>query len=193
MAEDAEAADTAEPEDAADTDDPEVAEPAPKRRPAWVSTALTAAALAVICGLLASSAYLGWHHHAAAHHRAQTAAFAAAAKQELINLTSFNYTHAKDDVQRVLDNATGEFKDDFTKRADDFTAVVEQSKVVTEGTVTAVAVESMSTDAAVVLVSATSNVTNAAGAQEEPRAWRMRMTVTRDGDQYKVSKVEMVS
>ncbi|MEZ0367057.1 hypothetical protein ACAG26_25600 [Mycobacterium sp. pUA109] len=193
MAEDPEAVEAAEAPDATDAAEAEVDEPAPKRRPAWASTALTAAALVVICGLLGSSAYLGWHHHAAAHQRAQTAAFAAAAKQELINLTSFNYTHAKDDVQRVLDNATGEFKDDFTKRADDFTGVVEQSKVVTEGTVTAVAVESMSDDSAVVLVSATSNVTNAAGAQEEPRAWRMRMTVSRDGDQYKVSKVEMVS
>jgi Mce-associated membrane protein len=181
----------------ADEDTPE-AEPAAapagdgEARRRCGSRAPTAAAVALICGLLAVSGYLFWHHHAATQHREQTAAFAAAAEQELINLTSFDFNNAKADVQRVLDNSTGEFKDDFGKRADDFTAVVEQSKVVTKGRVNAVAVESMDNDSAVVLVAAVSNVTNSAGADDDPRSWRMRMTVSREGDQYKVSKVEMV-
>lgn len=170
------------------TDDAD--ETAPRRR--WVSRVLTAAAVAVICGLLALSGYFVWHHHTADQDGEQAAAFAAAARQELINLTSFDFNHAKEDVQRVIDNSTGEFRDDFQSRADDFTAVVEQSKVVTEGKVNAAAVESIDNDSAVVLVAASSNITNAAGAKEDPRTWRMRMTVTQEGDQYKVSKVEMV-
>lgn len=186
--EEAEDADEEIPED---TDEAgEADEPAPRRR--WVSRVLTAAAVAVICGLLALSGYFVWHHHTADQDGEQAAAFAAAARQELINLTSFDFNHAKEDVQRVIDNSTGEFRDDFQSRADDFTAVVEQSKVVTEGKVNAAAVESIDNDSAVVLVAASSNITNAAGAKEDPRTWRMRMTVTQEGDQYKVSKVEMV-
>ena len=45
--------------------------------------------------------------------------------------------------------------------------------MITEVTVNAAAVESMTNDTAVVLVSATSRVTNSAGAKQEPRSWRL--------------------
>jgi len=47
-------------------------------------------------------------------------------------------------------------------------------------------------DSAVVLVSATSRVTNAAGAKQEPRSWRLSVNLQREGDQIKMSKVEFV-
>ena len=56
----------------------------------------------------------------------------------------------------------------------------------------AAAVESMTDDSAVVLVSATSTVTNAAGAKQDPRPWRLSVNVARDGDRVKISKVEFV-
>jgi Mce-associated membrane protein len=105
---------------------------------------------------------------------------------------TLDFNHAKDDVQRVIDNSTGQFRDDFQSRADDFTKVVRDSKVVTKGSVTATAVQSMSADTALVLVAANSEVTNATGAQNEPRAWRLSVTVQRDGPQIKMSRVEFV-
>ncbi len=101
-----------------------------------------------------------------------------------------DFKHAKQDVQRVLDNSTGKFKNDFQSRADDFTNTVEQSKMVTTGTVSATAVESMTQDSAMVLVTATSQVTDIAGATQQPRPWRVSVTVTRDAGQIKMSKVE---
>ena len=50
----------------------------------------------------------------------------------------------------------------------------------------------MTDDSAVVLVAATSEVTNAAGAKEESRAWRLSVTVTRVDGELKMSKVEFV-
>jgi Mce-associated membrane protein len=35
-------------------------------------------------------------------------------------------------------------------------------------------------------------ITNSAGAKDEPRAWRLRVTVTEDGGQYKMSKVDFI-
>jgi Mce-associated membrane protein len=47
-------------------------------------------------------------------------------------------------------------------------------------------------DFALVLVAATSHITNAAGAKEEPRNWRLKVTVKDDGGQYKMSNVEFI-
>jgi Mce-associated membrane protein len=169
------------------------AEPTRRWRPGLrVFPALAVAAVVVICGLLAASGYMLWHHHTVLEQRQETAAFVAAAKQGVVNMTSLDFKKAKADVQRVIDSSTGEFRDDFQKRAGDFTTVVEQSKVVTEGTVKATAVESVDKDSAVVLVLGNERVTNAAGAKDEPRSFRLRVSVARDGDQIKMSKVEFV-
>lgn len=153
---------------------------------------LAAATIVAICALLGASGWMLWHHHTVVAERQRSAAYVAAARQGVINLTSLDFNNAKEDVQRVLDSATGEFKDDFQRRADDFASVVKDSKAVTQGSVRATAVESMSKDSAVVLVLANERITNSAGAKDDPRAFRFRATVVRDGDQLKISKVEYV-
>jgi Mce-associated membrane protein len=157
-----------------------------------LSRVLAATAILAICGLLGASGWMLWHHHTVLAERQRSAAYVAAARQGVVNLTSLDFNKAKEDVQRVLDSATGEFRDDFQRRADDFASVVKDSKAVTQGSVTASAVESMSKDSAVVLVLANERVTNSAGAKDDPRAFRFRVSVVRDGDQLKISKVEFV-
>lgn len=157
-----------------------------------LSRLLTAAAILAICGLLGASGWMLWHHHTILAERQRSAAYIAAARQGVVNLTSLDFNKAKEGVQRVLDSATGEFRDDFQRRADDFASVVKDSKAVTQGSVTASAVESMGKDSAVVLVLANERVTNSAGAKDDPRAFRFRVSVVRDGDQLKISKVEFV-
>ena len=153
---------------------------------------LTAAAIVAICGLLAASGWMAWQHHTVVKERQQAAAFAAAARQGVINLTSLDFNKSKEDVQRILDSATGEFRDQFQKTADDFASVVKDTKAVAEGSVAASAVESSTKDSAVVLILANERVTNSAGAKDQPRMFRFRVSVVRDGDQLKLSKVEFV-
>jgi Mce-associated membrane protein len=157
-----------------------------------LTTIAKVAAILLICAFIGISTYFVWQHHDAEDRQQKAAAFVAGAKQGVVNMTSLDFKKAKDDVQRVIDSSTGEFRDDFQQRAADFTKVVEQSKVVTEGIVNAAAVESMDGHSAQVLVSATSRVTNSAGAKDEPRSWRLRVTVTEEDGQYKMSKVEFV-
>ena len=157
-----------------------------------LSRVLAAAAILAICGLLGASGWMLWHHHTVLAERQRSAAYVAAARQGVVNLTSLDFNKAKEDVQRVLDSATGEFRDDFQRRADDFASVVKDSKAVTQGSVAAAALESMGKDSAVVLVLADERVTNLAGAKDDPRAFRFRVSVVRDGDQLKISKVEFV-
>jgi Mce-associated membrane protein len=175
--------------------EPESAKPQPARgrlRAPKVSLALSTAGVVAIVGLLGASGWMAWQHQHVVKERQRAAAFIATARQGVINLTSLDFNKAKEDVQRVLDIATGEFKDDFQKRAEDFAAVVKDSKAVTEGSVTAAAVESMNNDSAVVLVLDNERVTNIAGAKDQPRTFRFRVSVVHDGDDLKVSKVEFV-
>jgi Mce-associated membrane protein len=173
----------------------ETAEPEPGRRRLRapnLAQGLTIAAAVAICALLGVSGWMAWHHHSVVRERQRAGAYVAAARQGVINLTSLDFNKAKEDVQRVLDSATGAFKDDFQRRAEDFESVVKDSKAVTEGSVAATAVESMNNDSAVVLVLANERVTNIAGAKDQPRTFRFRVSVVHDGDQLKLSKVEFV-
>ncbi len=163
------------------------------RRPKW-STVAAAVAIVVILGALAGSGFMFKEHRDAVRQRERAAEFAAAARQGVVTLTSLDFNNAKQGVQHILENSTGSFKDDFIKMADDFTKVVEQSKVISQGSVqaTAVDLDTMTDNSAVVLVGSTSEVTNAAGAKQDPRNYRLIVTVARDGGQLKIAKVEFV-
>lgn len=161
------------------------------RRPGWTTVAAGIAVLCT-CALLAASAYMTWHHRQAVGEQQRAAEFAAAARQIVVTLMSIDSTKAKDDVQRIIDSSTGQFRDDFQSAADDFIKVSQDAKVSTKATVQGAAVKSMTDDSAVVLVAARSTVTNAAGANEEPRSWRLSVNLARDGGQIKMSSLEFV-
>jgi Mce-associated membrane protein len=182
-----------------ETADPEP-EPSPTRKRRWLSrlarpsrsAILRAVAGVVVVAALIASGLVLWQHHKMVEERQRADQFAAAAREGVLALTSLDFAKAQEDVQRVLDNATGAFKADFQKRGEDFRKIVADSKVVARGNVYATAVESMTKDSAVVLVAATSEVTGPDGAKDKPRAWRLEVTVTRDGDRLKMSNVEFV-
>ncbi|MEB3981029.1 hypothetical protein OQ968_07115 [Mycobacterium sp. 663a-19] len=163
-----------------------------RRRLPSLSVTWKAAAIILIVCFAGASGYMAWKHNDATQREQRAARFIAGARQGIVNMTSLDFKKAKDDVQRVIDSSTGQFRDDFQQRAKDFATVVEQSKVVTEGTVNAAALENMDDHSAQVLVAATSKITNSAGAKDEQRVWRFRVTVTEDGGQYKMSKVDFV-
>lgn len=196
---------TAVEESASETDeeaaDESLEAAARESRPGWLKAAsrllsLSAiskvATIILICAFVSASAYMLWQDRKATERSQRAANFIAGAKQGVVNMASLDFHRAKEDVQRLLDSSTGQFRDDFAQRANDFVTVVEQSEVVTQGTINAAAVESMDEHSALVLVAATSSITNAAGAKDEPRVWRLRVTVTEDGGQYKMSKLEFV-
>jgi Mce-associated membrane protein len=180
-------------EDAAEEPEEEPVRTPRRGRLGWILKVL-AAALAVACtaALITLSVLMVIGHRNEVAEQQRRAEFAAAARQSVVTLMSLDFNKAKEDVQRIIDNSTGQFRDDFKNQADDFIKVAQDSKVVTEVTVNATGVESMTDDSAVVLVSATSRVTNAAGAKQEPRSWRLSVNLQREGDQIKMSKVEFV-
>lgn len=160
-------------------------------RLSWKSI-VAAVAIVLAVAMLAASGYMVWQDRRMSQQRQRSGQFAAAARQGVVNLMSLDFNHAKDDVQRIIDNSTGDFKKNFQATADDFIKGAQDAKAVSNTTVNATAVESMNNDAAVVLVAATTTVTNASGAKNEPRSWRLSVTVARDAGQLKVAKVDFV-
>jgi Mce-associated membrane protein len=199
----ADAPDTEEaPLDDESVDEPEEAEAPTRRARRGLQSVLRSAlrpkvagaALVVVLtvGLLGASAWMTFQHRQVVAEQQRTAEFAAAARQGVVTLMSLNFNSAADDVKRILDNTTGDFKKDFQGQADQFTKVAQESKVITEATVNATAVQSMTKDTATVLVAVTTQVSNVASKQQEPRSWRLRVDMARDGGQLKLAKVEFV-
>ncbi|MDT5231789.1 MAG: Mce-associated rane protein [Mycobacterium sp.] len=188
--------DAASAAEADDTVDAAEAEPAAKPR-RWTTgrilkIAAASVAAIVACALITLSVLMVRHHRDVVRDQQRNAEYAAAARQSVVTMMSLDFNKAKEDVQRIIDNSTGQFKDDFQNNAPDFIKVAQDSKVVTDVTVNATAVESMTDNTATVLVSATSRVTNSAGAKQDPRSWRLTVDLKRDGGQLKMSKVEFV-
>lgn len=167
---------------------------APRRWLPRPNLKLVGSVMVALCtgALLVASGHMIWQHRRAAHEQQLNAEYSAAGRQSIVTLMSLDFNKAQEDVNRIIDNSTGAFRDDFKNQAADFAKAAEDSKVVTEVTVNFVAVESMTNDSATVLVAATSRVTNAAGAKQEPRSWRLSVNLQRDGGQVKMAKVEFV-
>jgi Mce-associated membrane protein len=154
--------------------------------------------LATIAGLvlvLVLGGLTGWLGHLANEsHQAgeQRNLVLQVGRQGALNLTTIDWQHADTDVQRILDSATGTFYDDFQKRSAPFIEVVKQAQSKSVGNITEAGLESESQSEAQVLVAVTVNTTNAGAPEQQPRSWRMRISVQKVNGEAKVSKVEFV-
>ena len=155
--------------------------------------------LATILGLVAVVAlagltgWLGFRAYESRKAADERNLFLQVGRQGALNLTTIDYAHAEADVQRILDSATGTFYDDFQSRAQPFIEVVKQAQSKSVGTISEAGVESVSDNEAQVLVAVTVKTSNAGAAEQEPRAWRMKITVQKVGDEAKVANVRFVA
>jgi Mce-associated membrane protein len=152
---------------------------------ALVASAVVVATLTGLAGWLGYQAY---DKHEAQVHRDL---FVQTARQGAVNLTTISYFEIDADVQRILDSATGAFRDDFEKRSKPFIEVVKAAQSQSEGTISEAGLESVRRDSAQVLVAVAVKSRTAAG-EQSPREWRMRINVQAVGDGAKVSNVVFV-
>jgi Mce-associated membrane protein len=158
-------------------------------------TPIRIGAISGIATVVALTALAGWlGHRAYESHRTQQQRelFLEVGRQGAVNLTTIDWEHADADAQRVLNASTGTFYDDFSARSRTFVDVVKQAKSKSVGTVTEAGVESESTDQAQILVAVAVQESNAGAPQQEPRGWRMRVTVQKVGNEVKVANVGFV-
>ncbi len=186
----------AEDFDAAETDvEPQSAEDRKRRVPAWVSRTPSpiAVGVATIVALLGVGGWLGFRLYQDHRVQDQRGLYVQVARQTAINLTTIDYAEVDADIKRVLDSATGGFHEEFQNRSKPFVEVVKKVQSKTEGTIAEAGLLSYTKEQGQVLV-AISVKTSLGGApsDQEPRRWRMRLTVDKTGDGAKVSNVEFV-
>lgn len=159
-----------------------------------VSPVRRAVALGVVAvvALTALAGWLGFREYQARQAQRQVELLVRVGRQGALNLTTIDWQHADTDIRRILDSATGTFYDDFSKRSKPFVDVVKKTQSKSVGTVTGAGLESRSGDEAQVLVSVSVKTSNAGAAEEEPRHWRMRISVKKIGDEAKLSNVAFV-
>lgn len=188
----ADVVDAAEGEDydaAAGEDDAQAAATKPRMSHVRLATILGVVLVLALGGLTGWLGYQAYQSHQAEQQRNL---FLQVGRQGALNLTTIDWETAEADVQRILDSATGTFYDDFQQRSAPFVEVVKQAQSKSVGEVTEAGLESESGNEGQVLVAVTVNTSNAGAPEQQPRSWRMRITVQKIDDQAKVSNVEFV-
>ncbi|MBF6087367.1 hypothetical protein IU438_15930 [Nocardia cyriacigeorgica] len=171
--------------------DPSSADDKPRRSPARILAvaASTILALALVAGAVISVFAM----RSTEERDALRAEYIQTARQTVLNLTTIRADTAKEDIDRILTMASGEFKDEFNGRVDPFTEVVKQAKVQSTGEVVEAALESSDDNSARVLVAAKQTVTNAGQEGPQLRYYRFRITVTNSDSGMTASDVEFVA
>jgi Mce-associated membrane protein len=155
--------------------------------------ALITVGLVAVAALAGVGGWLGYLVYQDRDAQAQRNLYVQVARQTAVNLTTIDYTEIDADIKRILESATGNFYDDFQKRSQPFVDVVKKLQSKSEGTVAEAGLLSETKDQAQVLVAVSVKTTVAtAPPEQEPRRWRMRISVQQTGDGAKVSNVDFV-
>lgn len=177
-----------EPDVAGGADEPDVARAADEPSPQWHRRAVIVA----VAVLLVFTGWLGWRDVEVRRAEQQRDAMVQAGRAGLLALTTIDHQRVDDDVQRILDASTGEFHDDFAARAESFKDAARTAQSISVGTVTEAGIESVNGDRGSVLVALTVMTSNRGAPEKQPKAWRTRVTVTKDSGTFKVESVEFV-
>jgi Mce-associated membrane protein len=170
--------------------DQEDAKPAKRRiSPVRLAALLSLVAVVALGGV---AGWLGFRTYQLRQVQEQRELFLRVGRQGAVNLTTIDWQNVNNDIQRILDSATGPFYDDFSKRSQPFIDVVKKVQSKSVGTVTEAGLESFSGSEARVLVAVSVKTSNLGAEDQSPRAWRMRIDVQKVDDGAKVSNVLFV-
>ncbi|WP_067647418.1 hypothetical protein [Nocardia harenae] len=168
------------------------AEPTESTR-SWKRLALTAAAAIAAIAIVASAVLSTLAVRANDARDERRNEYLQTARQTVLNLTTIRADSAREDIDRILSVASGDFKTEFDGRVDPFTDIVQQAKVVSTGEIVEAALERDDENSAQVLVAAKQTLTNAGQAEPQTRYYRFRITVARGDEGLTASKVEFVA
>jgi Mce-associated membrane protein len=115
-----------------------------------------------------------------------------AARQLALDFTTYDYKTWDADAQRVLDDSTGQFKDEFQAGTTSVKAEVLTNKATSKGDVKEAAVVSNDKDSAQVLVIVNAVVTNTASADGVERRYRIKLDMVREKNHWLTADLQVV-
>lgn len=141
--------------------------------------------------LLGATGFLGWQ----VWQQRQLNAASADAQRAAVNyaqvLTSIDSDKVDENFKQVLDGATGEFKDMYSQSSMELRQLLIENKAAAHGVVIESAVQSISTDKAVVLLFVDQSVSNTKLPDPRIDRSRMKMTLEKIDGSWRASKVEL--
>jgi Mce-associated membrane protein len=146
----------------------------------------------LLVALLVGAVLLTGRVHGYGSQESRRQAALAAARQMAVNFTTLDYRHGKADLQRVLDGATGDFKQEFGNGFDQLGQIISRNQAVSQGQVLEAGLVSSDADSARVLVVADSTVSNKATPTGQRRHYRMQLDLRREGGRWLTSNLEFV-
>ncbi|WP_428352071.1 Mce protein [Mycolicibacterium sp.] len=180
---------------AEDADDSDVAEPGPAKvtstRWPWKRYAGIGLVAAVYLGAFGLAGVLGWklweqHTLTQAGQNAQQTAVRYAEV-----LTSIDSNNLDQNFAEVLNGATGDFKDMYTKDSMQLRQLLIDNKATAHGVVIDSAIQSESRDKVTVLLLVDQTVTNTARPDARSDSSRMKITMEKVHDRWLASNVEL--
>lgn len=148
--------------------------------------------LGALAVLVALTGWLGWRDLEVRRAEDLRAAMVQAGQAGVVALTTIDHERVDEDVRRILDSSTGGFRDDFARRADSFADAARQAQSTSVGTVSEAGVESADGEQGRVLVTLIVMTSNRGTPEQQPKVWRTRVSVAKDGEEYKVAAVEFI-
>ncbi|WP_238174304.1 hypothetical protein [Kribbella kalugense] len=115
-----------------------------------------------------------------------------AARQLALDFTTYDYQTWDADSKRVLDDSTGQFKQEFQSGIDAVKTDVVTNKATSKGDVKEAAVVSNDKDSAQVLVIVNAVVTNTASADGTERRYRIKLDMVREKDHWLTADLQVV-
>jgi phospholipid/cholesterol/gamma-HCH transport system substrate-binding protein len=115
-----------------------------------------------------------------------------AARQLALDFTTYDYQTWDADSKRVIDDSTGQFKQEFQQGIDAVKTDVVTNKATSKGDVKEAAVVSNDKDSAQVLVIVNAVVTNTASAEGVERRYRIKLDMVREKDRWLTADLQVV-
>jgi Mce-associated membrane protein len=118
----------------------------------------------------------------------------AAARRETLAFLTVDYKDMDPLITKVLDGATGTFKDQYERAKVTLKATAQQGQSVATGDVKAVGIGDIDGDTAVAFVAADGSVTNkSTKGKAQPRTYRFKLTMVRKGDRWLTSDLQILN
>ena len=162
------------------------------RRPPKRRTVENGAAALLVAASLVASGYIVWQHISLLHDQKRAAEFERAARNGVELMMTLDPEHARDNIQRTIDNSVGEMQSQLRVSSTILLEDAQKAKVSTKATAQDAAVESMTDNSAVVLVTAKSDTTNPDKSKRPPAFWRLSVGLKRADGQIKMSKFDFI-
>lgn len=155
----------------------------------------------IVCALVLVAASVLWFKEGAAatpgDSRAETLSreyeqVTTAARDETLAFLAVDYRRMDPLIAKVLAGAAGTFRTQYSHAQVNLKASAQQAHAVSSGKVLAVGISDLSDNAAVVFVAADAQVSNTSTKTPQPRYYRLKLTMVRQGGSWLTSNLQFV-